>query len=224
MHACIHVHVRMYTSGLSHPGMLLIQPHTTVRELRLQLQTELGFKAQNEEELCLSRGMYMHMDDKDDKAAGGGSALADEQCPIPPTQNHKLVYAFFRLASHVLVVEERVEDKESGAEAVFNLVKQRALPGSSYAYTYMHMHTHTGGRRALPGERTLFVDLTLTLTLHPSPFTLHPSPFTLHASRFTLHPSPFTLTLHTHPHLHIAHPHRSPLTSHPQPGARVLNF
>jgi len=32
------------------------------------------------------------------------------------------------------VVEERVEDKESGAEAVFNLVKQRALPGESILF------------------------------------------------------------------------------------------
>ena len=98
-------------------GVLLIQPHTTWLDLRLMVADELGIRCDAEEELVLSRGVRGL---KAGQAfpvgmAGELASAAPERrvagwhhpiCPIQLTQNHKLVYPFFPLACHVLVVSQ----------------------------------------------------------------------------------------------------------------------
>ena len=87
-------------------GVLLIQPHTTWRDLRVLLANELGIQCGAEEELVLSRGVRGL---KSEDAFGDGTmgevgpaphpgqlaAWHHPLCPIQLTQNHKLVYPFF---------------------------------------------------------------------------------------------------------------------------------
>lgn len=91
-------------------GMLLIQPHMTWRDLRRMLIDELGIRCGSDEELSLSRGVHsLKLDSGEDTTSYNAQAHWDHRhqlCPIQLTQNHKLVYPFFPLASHVLVVDQ----------------------------------------------------------------------------------------------------------------------
>lgn len=104
-------------------GMVQLQPHTTMRELRLLLRDELGLVG-GEEELALSRGAFPEdagLSASDEEGcssaiprsrADGGSvadaasaAVQTALCPIQLTQNHKLACTFFVHPSQVLVFD-----------------------------------------------------------------------------------------------------------------------
>ncbi|KAL3908462.1 MAG: hypothetical protein SGPRY_009789 [Prymnesium sp.] len=86
-------------------GLVQVQPHTTMGELRLMLSAELGISCGNEEELMLSRGI---LEDIGEPSSEDGST-EHLLCPIQLTQNHKLIHTMFPLTSHVLVVEGKVK-------------------------------------------------------------------------------------------------------------------
>ena len=107
-------------------GVLQLQPHTTLRDLRFMLKAELGISSAVEEELALYRAVLPDdiarglMPGGDDEGAGAGAGasggcgagVADEAslgrgvlCPIQPTQSHKLAYTFFLQHSHALVYD-----------------------------------------------------------------------------------------------------------------------
>lgn len=91
-------------------GMVQLQPHTTMRELRLLLRDELGLVG-GEEELALSRGAFPEdagssVSDEAGSAVEAASAAAQTAlCPILLTQNHKLACTFFVHPSQVLVFD-----------------------------------------------------------------------------------------------------------------------
>lgn len=92
-------------SGLM--GVLQIEPHTTMRDLRQMLQDELGMLNDREEELVLSRSVYT-AGTAAEHGQIGPTSRDQERHPVLPivlTQNHKLVYPFFPLAAHVLIVD-----------------------------------------------------------------------------------------------------------------------
>lgn len=94
-------------------GLIQYQPHNTVRELRTMLQSDLGMVVRDEEQMSIFRATYT------DGAVNGVGEVADAtgtnaadvaaglRCPIPLTQNHKLVHPLFPHPAHVLVVELR---------------------------------------------------------------------------------------------------------------------
>ena len=87
-------------------GVLQIQPHTTFRDLRRMLAADLQIGtvdpqgAAAEADLNLFRAVL----DDDNPTADASAGAAAELSPLLPTQNHKLVYPFFPLPAHVLVV------------------------------------------------------------------------------------------------------------------------
>ena len=92
-------------------GMVQLQPHTTMRELRLLLRDELGLVG-GEEELALSRSAFpedagLAVSDEEGGSAVGASSAAVQTalCPIQLTQNHKLACTFFVHPSQVLVFD-----------------------------------------------------------------------------------------------------------------------
>ena len=99
-------------------GVLQIEPHTTVGELRQKVEVELGFVCEADEELALSRGLYY--------TSAEHPSSPEELCPILLTQNHKVVQPLFPLASQVLVVEKRAERL---SKQVIESVRERAQSG-----------------------------------------------------------------------------------------------
>lgn len=77
-------------------GILHLFPDTTLRCLRQQLSDELGLMGGDDLLLRRTTMIGSH-------AGEGTSSRAS--CPLPPTQNHKLVYPFFAHPNHVLVVD-----------------------------------------------------------------------------------------------------------------------
>jgi hypothetical protein len=103
-------------------GILHFEPHTTLRELRRMLQTNLGFDCDNpEEELSLSRGSY------DPGGEDATEPIDGLLCPIPLTQNHKVVHTLFPRPRHVLVVQPR--DERPLSDEMLDSVRRRALEG-----------------------------------------------------------------------------------------------
>ena len=82
-------------------GVVQIEPHTTFRDLRLMVQGELGFQCENVEELMLSRTADRS---RAEHAADASGRWRQMSCPIPYTQNHKLVAPHFPRPADVLVV------------------------------------------------------------------------------------------------------------------------
>ena len=111
-------------------GVLQYEPHTTVRDLRRRLITELGIECGNEEDLIIGRTCAAGCrggDGDGDGDGDGGDLIGGLVCPIPLTQNHKLVYPLFPREDQVLVVENRGE-RQLG-EAARADVRARALKG-----------------------------------------------------------------------------------------------
>jgi hypothetical protein len=77
-------------------GVVHLFPDTTLRCLRQQLSEELGLMGGDD--LLLRRATMIG------SHAGEGTPNR-ASCPLPPTQNHKLVYPFFAHLNHVLVVD-----------------------------------------------------------------------------------------------------------------------
>ena len=137
-------------------GMLHVEPHTTLRELRQKLQAELGFRLKQDEVLALSRGTFDETSrgtfDETSRSGSSGSsgdgngngeallktALKAELVPLPSTQNHKLVYPLFPRKEHVLVVEVQ---QQLPSDCVRQAVVSRALKGEKV----LHVDLSKGG-------------------------------------------------------------------------------
>ena len=118
-------------------GTVQIEPHTTFRDLRVVLQTELGFDCENSEELVLGR--TAGQDAPPSAAAAGGPPAESWRrlvCPIPLTQNHKLVHPLFTRPDDVLIVSNggRQLSDETLAD-----IHRRALPGTYPPPTASHV-------------------------------------------------------------------------------------
>jgi len=110
-------------------GIVQVEPHTTFRDVRLLLQEELGFDCEVGEELVLSRTTYSEGGGDGGNGGNGGGGEGDAWrkllCPIPLTQNHKLVAPYFPRPTDVLMVKPN--DRKLPPE-ILKEVNKRALP------------------------------------------------------------------------------------------------